>query len=358
MITRNDIPHDNGFLTSLEQMKQLFSKGQRQRFTGLSGAELTKWQAESRELFKDILGFKTFEPCEGKLFEIETENCESYTRIKYVLQTEEHVYVPFYALIPVDIKPGEKRPVVICPQGHFSRAKESVAAVRHEEHVEKDMQEFHTHHGEDFAKMGYITFCPDARGFGERAEKAAHAPDKWKCTCANINRMAIPLGRCAVGMSVWDLVKLCDYIVTRPDCDAERIGCAGLSGGGLQTLYFAAIDTRVKCACTSGYFYGAEESLLEMNGNCDCNYVPNMWTHFDMGDIAAMLAPRPLIIETGLRDELNGKSGIDNVTSQVRIAQRAYDAAGQGDKLAHTTFDAGHKWDGTDVYPFFMKYLP
>ena len=357
MIFNEDIPNDNGFLTSLEQMKLVFSKGCQQRFTQTTNSELTKWQQESRELLKDLLGFKTFEPCDNKLYELETENCDGYTRIKYVLQTEEHVYLPFFALIPADIKPGERRPSIICPQGHFSRAKESVAAVRHEEHVEKDMREFHTHYGEDFVKLGYIAFCPDARGFGERAEKAAQEGDKWKCTCANLNRMAIPLGRCAVGMSVWDLVKLCDYIETRTDCDPSRIGCGGLSGGGLQTLYFTAVDTRIKCACTSGYFYGALEALLEMNENCDCNYIPDMWTHFDMCDIAALIAPRPLIIETGLRDDLNGKSGLENVVSQLKITQKAYDAAGQGDKLAHTTFDAGHKWDGTDVYPFFKKHL-
>jgi hypothetical protein len=274
-----------------------------------------------------------------------------------VLQTEEKVYLPFFALIPNDMKPGEKRPSVICPQGHFKSFKESVAAVRHEEGVIEDMEANHTHYGEDFVKMGYIVFCPDARGFGERAEKAAQPEGKWKCTCTQLNRMGIPLGRCAIGMSVWDLVKLCDYIQTRQDCDPDMIGCAGLSGGGLQTLFVAAIDKRIKCACTSGYFYGAMEALLEMNENCDCNYVPNLWVHFDLCDIASLIAPRPLIIETGLRDGLNGKSGIDNVKSQYSITKAAYEMSGSSDAIAHSMFDAGHMWDGKDVYPFFRKHL-
>jgi len=169
--------------------------------------------------------------------------------------------------------------------------------------------------------------------------------------------MGIPLGRCAIGMSTWDLVKLCDYIQTRPDCDPDRIGCAGLSGGGLQTLFVAAVDTRIKCACTSGYFYGAMEALLEMSENCDCNYVPNLWVHFDLCDIASLIAPRPLIIETGLRDDLNGKSGINNVKPQYSITKAVYEISGYADAIAHSMFDAGHMWDGTDVYPFFRKYL-
>jgi hypothetical protein len=76
-----------------------------------------------------------------------------------------------------------------------------------------------------------------------------------------------------------------------------------------------------------------------------------------MCDIAALVAPRPLIIETGLRDSLNGKSGIKNVTSQYEITKKAYEISGYTDRLMHTTFDAGHIWSGEEVYPFFKKYL-
>jgi hypothetical protein len=169
--------------------------------------------------------------------------------------------------------------------------------------------------------------------------------------------MGIPLGRSAAGMSVWDLVKLCDYIASRPDCDTARIGCGGLSGGGLQTLYLAAIDTRIKCACSSGYLYGVLESLLVMNENCDCNYIPDLWRHFDMGDIAAMIAPRAFIVETGDEDALNGSSGLANVDSQVDIARKAYEIYGAGDKMAYSVFHGGHLWCGKDIYPFFRNEL-
>ena len=355
MIIHPDIPNDNGFLTSLEQIRDLFlKKGCRQRFTGKTPDELHAWQAESRVLLKQLFGFDTFEACENKLFELERTDQTDHTRIKYVLQTEEKVYVPFFTLIPADIRPGEKRPAVICPNGHFARAKESVAGIREEENVLKDITEFNLMYGEDFVKMGYIAFCPDGRGFGERAEKARQ-DEGWKCTCSNLNRMGIPLGRSALGMCVWDLIKLTDYIITRDDCDSSCIGCAGLSGGGMQSLYFAAVDERVSCVCTSGYFYGVLESLLVMNENCDCNYVPGMWKHFDMGDIAAMIAPRPLLIETGNTDSLNGESGVENITPQVEIARRAYVISGYKKLPKHSVFDGGHVWNGRDVYPFFKQ---
>ena len=358
MIFHPDIPNDNGFLTSLEQMKNLFiKKGCRRRFNGNTVDELRVWQAESRVILRQLFGFDTFEPCENKLFELERTQLSDHTRVKYVLQTEEKVYVPLFCLIPADIKPGEKRPVVICPNGHFARAKESVAGIREEENVPEDIAEFNLMYGEDFVKLGYIAFCPDARGFGERAEKARHADGEWRCTCTNLNRMGIPLGRSALGMCVWDLVKLTDYITTRDDCDSSRIGCAGLSGGGMQSIYLAAVDERIKCVCTSGYFYGAFESLLIMNENCDCNYVPGMWKNFDMGDIASMIAPRPLIIETGNTDSLNGESGVDNITPQIEIARRVYEISGVKEYPVHSVFNGGHLWSGKDVYPFFNRYL-
>jgi len=126
----------------------------------------------------------------------------------------------------------------------------------------------------------------------------------------------------------------------------------------MQSLYLAAIDERIKCICSSGYFYGFMEAHLLMNDNCDCNYVPDLWKHFDIGDIAAMLAPRPLIIETGDKDTLNGESGLDNITPQVALTRRAYEILGCNDNLVHSVFDGGHAWSGVDIYPFFERFLP
>jgi len=357
MANHPHIPQDNGFYTSQPQLESLFAQGCASRFAGKTAADLAAWQRTARATLRSLLGLDTFEEIPPKVYTLDAENCGTYTRTKYVLQTEAQVYMPFFVLRPNGMAVGEARPVVICPNGHFNRAKESVAAVRHEAGVLEDMEKFHTHHAEDFANRGYIAVCPDARGFGERAERNVHADGLWKCSCAKLNKMAVPLGRCALGMNVWDLLKLTDYLTTRADCDAARIGCAGLSGGGLQSMFLAAVDERIRCACTSGYFYGYLNAMLQGDLHCECNYVPNLWRHFDMGDIAALVAPRAFLVETGLRDALNGESGIANVLLQVDIARRAYTAAGYADRLQHSVFDVDHVWVGTDTYPFFDKFL-
>jgi dienelactone hydrolase len=176
-------------------------------------------------------------------------------------------------------------------------------------------------------------------------------------SCALLNHMAIPLGQTVTGMWTWDLMRLIDYIATRPECDADRIGSAGLSGGGLQTLWLAALDERVKCAVDSGYFYGYKDALLKLNGNCSCNYIPGLWKLADMGDIAALIAPRPFFVETGDADGLNGERGIANTSEQVAITRQAYELYGAADRLVQHIFAGEHRWCGEQAIPWLCEML-
>src|SRR4030095_1172276 len=123
--------------------------------------------------------------------------------------------------------------------------------------------EYNYNYGQEAAQHGYVVFCPDARGFGERRESFAQAPDQlFNSSCHQLAHMGLPLGLTVTGMWTWDLMRLLDYIATRPECRGEKVACIGLSGGGLQTLWLSALDERVDCAVVSGYFYGVKDSLL------------------------------------------------------------------------------------------------
>jgi dienelactone hydrolase len=158
-------------------------------------------------------------------------------------------------------------------------------------------------------------------------------------------------------MWTWDLMVLLDYVATRREVAGEKIGCIGLSGGGLQTLYLAAIENRLSCAVISGYFYGVADSLLTMSDNCDCNFVPHLWENADMGDIAALIAPVPLLFESARGDPLNGSRGIDNVLEQYEVTKRAYAAAGVPDRLAIDIFEGGHMWHGVAAFEWLDRWL-
>ena len=192
--------------------------------------------------------------------------------------------------------------------GHCSGGKVSVVGDRTLPEVAKVIDEFNYDYGLQLVRAGFIVFCPDARGMGERQSFYAGDFNLLAWECGEIQSRANPLGQTVAGMWTWDNMRLIDYIESRPDCLKGSVGAAGLSGGGLQTLYLAAMDKRVRCAVISGYFYTVKDSILQYSC-CPCNIVPRLWEFFDMGDLAALIAPRPLLIETGTQDPLNGIGG-------------------------------------------------
>jgi dienelactone hydrolase len=249
-------------------------------------------------------------------------------------------------------------PAILAPHGHSSGGKLAPAGVRTDPAVAETIDQHNYDYGVQAVRRGYVVFCPDARGFGERREWLHQEPRQiLESSCRQLAHMAIPLGLTVAGMWTWDLMVLLDYVQTRPETQGRRIGCIGLSGGGLQTLWLAALDERVDCAVISGYFYGVADSLLHLAGNCDCNYVPHLWETADMGDVAGLIAPRPLLIEAARQDSLNGPRGIDNVIEQVEIARKAYEVLGAPDKLATDFFDGGHEWHGTMAWDWLARWL-
>jgi dienelactone hydrolase len=281
-------------------------------------------------------------------------DCGDYLRQRIEISTEPGVRMPLFALIPKRGAPPY--PAVIAPHGHASGGKLSVAGVGDIPEIANAIKTFNYDYGVQFVRAGFIVFCPDARGFGERQEAAAKC-NLLNSSCPLLNNMAYPLGQTVTGMWTWDLHRLVDYIQSRPDCIAGRIGCAGLSGGGLQTLWAAALDRRIRCAVISGYLYGYKQSLLDMHQNCSCNYVPHLYEYVDMGDIAALIAPRPLLIETGTKDPLNGAGGMQNVLAQVATIRKAYRLLQAAPLLRHDIFEGEHRWHGTEAIPWMQRHL-
>lgn len=328
--------------------------GRQLSFTARTKTEWLAWRRKALVKLKDLTGYDTMirTPLRPRI--TEERDFRTYTRQRVEIRTEPGIVSPCFVLIPKQGRPPY--PAVLAPHGHGSGGKLSPAGCREDPRIAEKIAYYNYDYGVKFAEAGFITFCTDARGFGERREELARK-DVLQQSCQWINNMAIPLGQTVAGMWAWDLHRVLDYIETRRDCDPGRIGCAGLSGGGLQTLWAAALDRRIRCAVISGYFYGYKESLLDLHGNCSCNYVPHLYENMDMGDIAALIAPRPLLIETGTRDPLNGASGVKNVRSQVRITRRAYRLLGVPRLLKHDIFEGEHRWHGVEAYPWMKLHL-
>lgn len=349
------------FYTSEKALARRFSATARGfKFEGTTAAQAKVWQKKARQRLAKRLGLDRFTHCPPRAVKTGRVQCEGYIREEWRLQTEQDVWMPFYLLIPATLE--QPAPLVLCPHGHGSGGKWSTAGRRDVPAMVGTIENYHYDYGVQLALAGFITACLDARGFGERREPA-HQNDRslpeqlYVGSCANLMLAGAPLGLTVQGMWSWDLMRLLDFLSQDTRIDPQRIGCAGLSGGGLQTLNLAALDERVQAAVISGYFYGVRESLQILNGNCLCNMVPGLWEDFDMGDIGALVAPRGLFIETGSMDPLNGQSGVKNVRSQVNISRKVFTALGVRQKLQHHIFDGKHLWDGTRAIPWLQQQL-
>lgn len=351
------LENEKVFYDSTKHLLDVYDRESRtMRFDAASKDEFETWKIALRNKFREISGMSRMETCELLPQILEKTKMEGYTREKIIIQTEPDVWMPVYVLIPES--PGGK--CVIAAHGHASGGKYCVAGCYDIPAVKEQVEKLNYAYGVDFVKRGFIVFCPDARGFGERREwtlQNATGKEALDSTCNQLNRMAICLGLSLGGMWAWDLERLVDYIETRSDCDMNRLGCVGLSGGGYQTLMLTALDDRIKCAVSSGYFYGIRDALLKLSNNCDCNYIPNLWRILDMGDLGALIAPRPLLIETGTEDDLNGERGIANVSEQLDITRAAYRLFDAEDMLEWFVFEGGHVWNGEKTYDFVERHL-
>lgn len=349
------------YYTIEKHLLRLYEQNSRKMgFNAQNPQEHVAWKDKVRASLTALAGITKMKTADLQPQELETKQGPGFTRKKIILQTEPGVWMPVYVLLPEDWRAGEARPCLIAPHGHGSGGKAGVAGKMDLPGVKEGWERYRGDYGVQLVKEGYIVFCPDARGSGERREAPTQGNEREKIlasSCNDLNNIAISLGQSLIGMWTWDLMRLLDYIETCSFCASGAIGCCGLSGGGWQTLWLAALDERVKCAIISGYFHGFKGTILRTN-KCGCNYLPHLWEYVEVGDLGALIAPRPLLIESGAQDPLNGERGLDDVAEQLAITRSAYRLYGQEDQLWHHVFPGGHGWNGAKLPEFAAKYLP
>lgn len=355
---KRNLPKIHTCYGTLPSMLRKFDKYARQDcFAGHTREEFEAWREEVKQLLEDLLGLKKMEKSSLRPVTEEVTILPGNIRREHVrIQVEPEVWMPMYLLIPEGA--GSRTRPFLCPPGHNGAGKYSVAGVSGYPAVEEKIRQYGYDYGLQLAKLGYVAVCPDCRGFGERREEQEDTLDPaaaLKGDCYFLAHMGEPLGIPVAGMLAWDLMRAADYLKERGQWDTDNISCLGFSGGGMQAMWLAALDSRVKLAVVSGYLYGFRDSLLTMNRNCSCNYVPRLWEHLDMGDIASLIAPRPFLVQSCLNDRLNGPRGIANVTEQVEIVRKAYSLYGAEDRLIHELCQGPHQWHGEHLKEYLDR---
>jgi len=178
---------------------------------------------------------------------------------------------------------------------------------------------------------GYAGLCIDAWVFGERRGR----------TQTEVFKQMLWNGQVLWGMMVYDSLRVLDYLASREDVDAERIGTMGLSMGSTMSWWIAALDTRVK-VCVDICCLTDFHSLIESRGLDEHGiyyYVPSLLKHFTTSGINALIAPRPHLSLAGNCDPLTPPAGLDRVDEEL---QRVYDSMGSKNAWQLKRYDIGH----------------
>jgi dienelactone hydrolase len=202
----------------------------------------------------------------------------------------------------------------------------------------------------ELARRGHVVLAPDLRCFGERADW--NPEDHYACDTNLVHQ--VMAGWNPLTQNLWDLGRALDLLEDHPLVDPTRLGVAGFSYGGTMSLFLAATDPRISAAVLSGYFSSLAESHKVPWNMCGSQVLFGMLGHMEHADLGALVAPRPLLVESG-RDDL--LFPVAEAAASLARIRPLYHRHGADDRLVHDPFDGEHQWHGERAYPFLDRWL-
>jgi dienelactone hydrolase len=149
-----------------------------------------------------------------------------------------------------------------------------------------------------------------------------------------------------------------EYLASRPDIDPERIGCGGLSGGGLRTNYLAGSDSRIRCSVTTGFMTTwADFAMHSAFTHTWMAYIPGLPPFMDHQDILGMRAPLPSLVQASNDDPLFCR---DEVRKAGEGLAAVYRKAGAPECFRMVHYDGPHRFSAAmqeDAFDWFDRWL-
>ena len=319
-------------------------------FKSSSKAETLAWQKKLRGKVLELIGEFPAEAVPLQPQILESREFHGYRREKFVINTRPGQAMLGYVLTPK--KSALKFPAVICIPGH-GRGVDDIVGID-DKGAERTGRPGYQH---DFAlqvvEQGMVAVAIEPMAFGCRRNEVTKKGGLGKSACQPVAGAALLLGQTMIGWRVYDIKRVIDYMETRDDIDAARIGCMGISGGGTATLFSTAVEPRIKVAMVSGYLNTFRDSILSMS-HCIDNYVPGILNWGEMYDVAGLIAPRPLIAESGERDNIFPIAASKESFARV---SKVYAAMNASNVIEHDVFPGEHSFHGVRGIPFLAKHL-
>ncbi len=305
-------------------------------FTATNRADAEAWQQRARQRLIERMGGlpATRVPLNAQV--LETTDCGSYMREKIVFDTRHNLSALGYLLVP---KGGSRPlPAVVCFSGHGRGLADILGPLDDADARVERSGTYAREYALQCVEHGYVTFAVEQLGLGARRDAA----------CA-----ALLFGQSMAGWRVWDATRAIDYLGERREVDVARIATLGASGGGTTSLLAGALDERVKVAVVSAYFNTFRDSIVSIS-HCPDNYVPGLLQDMEMSDLAGLVAPRRLFVESGRNDRIFPIAG-----SQVAVehARSIYGAFGVAERLGYAVHDGAHAFNGEAAFEALARWL-
>lgn len=246
-----------------------------------------------------------------------------FTVEKLHFQSKPGLYVIGNLYIP---KPAPKNaPTVLYVCGHGNIIKDGVSF---------GSKIFYQHHPAWFAEHGYVCLVIDTLQLSEIPgfHHGTYNLNQWWWQSR---------GHTPAGVECWNAMRAIDYLETRPEVDAKRIGVTGRSGGGAYSWWITATDERIACAIPVAGIADLQAHLLEgypgnrlekgvIAGHCDCMFMVNTY-RWDFATVVAMCAPRAVLLGNSDADDIFPVPGYRRLADKARHIYQLY---GAGEKFA------------------------
>jgi dienelactone hydrolase len=302
-------------------------------FVARKYATLAEWEARKQALRTQILSAAGLLP----MFPKNDLHPQTFGRIenrdysieKVLLETLPGYYLGGNLYRPLKTAPAAGFPAILSPHGHWNYGR-----LEHTDIASVPARAI------SLARQGYVVFAYDMVGYNDTIQTPHDFGDKpveqlW--------------GFGPLGLQLWNSIRAIDFLEKLPGVNPAMIGATGASGGGTQTFLVSAVDDRIKFSAPANMV-----SLL-MQGGGLCENAPGLRLDANNVDIAAMMAPRPMIMTAATGDWTR------NMRTEEYPAVRAiYDLYGKGANVEMFFQEAPHNYNKPNreaVYAFFGKHV-
>lgn len=232
----------------------------------------------------------------------------------------------------------------------------------------------------EIAKRGYVVLVSDAFPFASRRVWMQDVPahlrrglndndpensenirkyNEWAGEHEHVmSKSLLSAGTTWAGVFYAEDKKALDVLCARQDVDATRVGCAGLSGGGMRTVFLGGLDERIKCAVCVGFMTTWKDLILHKSyTHTWMTYVPILPNELDFPEIFALRAPLPTMV---LNDEDDDLYTLPEMKRADKIVGDVYAKAGASERYKCSFYPGPHKFDKkmqAEAFAWFDKWL-